>query len=366
MDSLKNIKNKILVGDSIDKLKELPNECIDFIFVDPPYFMQTEGELIRANGEKFNGVSEKWDKFSDYKEYDNFTISWLNECRRVLKKDGSICVIGSFQNIYRIGYFMQNLDFWILNDIIWNKSNPVPNFAGTRFCNSHETMIWCSKSKKSKVTFNYKTMKYLNSNKQEKSVWEIALCTGSERLKNSDGKKLHSTQKPEKLIYKIILAATKPGDIVLDPFFGTGTTGAVAKKIGRAFIGIEREHEYIKAAKKRIDSIIPEINEITNLELEVKPPKVSINKLLQDGYIKEGDNLYSPEKVKVCTLLKNGKVSDDKEELSIHKMSAKILNKINHNGWDYFYVKYNNDFVSINDLRYMYIRNEKWKRILEF
>lgn len=354
---INNILNSIIEGDSIENLKKLPNESIDFIFADPPYFMQTEGELLRVNGEKFSGVEDNWDKFNSFFEYDNFSLAWLKECKRILKKNGTICVIGSFQNIFRIGYLMQNLDFWILNDIIWQKSNPVPNFAGKRFCNSHETIIWCSKNKKSKITFNYKTMKFLNGGKQEKSIWNISLCTGKERLRDEDGNKIHSTQKPEMLLYKIILACTKPNDIILDPFFGTGTTGAVAKKLGRNYIGIEREKIYIESAKKRISNIKTEYNDINNLNLEVKPPKVSIKDLINVKILNIGSKLYSKDKKEICIILKNGKVYDNENELSIHKMSAKHLNKTNYNGWEYFYAFYNNEFVSINDLRYTYKEN---------
>ncbi|TPE57579.1 site-specific DNA-methyltransferase [[Mycoplasma] falconis] len=352
--NIENIKNTVIQGDSIEVLKQIPDNSIDFIFADPPYFMQTNGELFRFNGQVYDGVKDEWDKFNNYKEYDLFSLSWLKECKRILKNTGSIVVIGSFQNIYRLGYIMQDLGFWILNDLIWSKTNPVPNFGGTRFCNSHETMLWCSKSSKSKPTFNYKTMKYLNNDKQEKSVWNIALCNGKERLKNKEGKKLHSTQKPEKLLEKIILAATKPNDIVLDPFFGTGTTGAAAKKLGRNYIGIEKEQEYISAADMRIKNIQPELNDINLLRLEVKPPRVSLEKLVENNYLKEGQELYSPDKKAICKILFNGKVWDGLEELSIHKMSAKVLNKINHNGWEYFYVYYKNTFIPLNNLRYIY------------
>lgn len=353
---LSNILNTIINGDSIEELKKIPSESIDFIFADPPYFMQTEGVLYRTNGDKFSGVEDEWDKFDSFKQYDTFSYNWLKECKRILKPNGSICVIGSFQNIFRIGYIMQNLDFWIINDIIWNKTNPVPNFAGTRFCNSHETVIWCSKSKKSKIVFNYKTMKFLNDNKQEKSVWNIPLCTGNERLKDEEGKKIHSTQKPEKLLYKIILSTTKPDDIVLDPFFGTGTTGAIAKKLGRNYIGIEKDEKYVKSALKRIEKQKVEINDISSLQLEKKPPKVAMDKLISKGYISTGDYLYSPNGDKKCMILHDGKVLDeiDNQNLSIHKMSAKILNKVNNNGWDYFYVNYKNNFIPLNDLRYLY------------
>lgn len=354
MYSIDKIKNNIIVGDSVEQLKLIPDETIDMIFADPPYFMQTEGELLRTDGTKFLGVEDEWDKFSSYNAYDEFCFNWLKECKRVLKKNGTIWVIGSFQNIYRLGYIMQNLNYWILNDVVWSKPNAAPNFAGTRFCNSHETMLWCSKSKNAQYIFNYKTMKYLNDNKQEKSVWNIGICIGNERLKDANGKKVHSTQKPEKLLYKIILSTTKPDDIVLDPFFGTGTTGAIAKKLGRAFIGIERDETYVKAAKDRIDSIEPEFTELHNLALEVKPPRVPMEKLLEVGYLSVGQKLYSKDKKIEVIVTNKGRVSDGIEELSIHKMSAKYLGKTNNNGWDYFWVESDKGFIELDRLRYDY------------
>lgn len=351
------IKNTIIEGDTIDNLKKIPDESIDLIFADPPYFMQTEGELHRTDGTKFQGVEDEWDKFSSYNEYDKFCFEWLKECKRVLKKDGSIWVIGSFQNIYRLGYIMQNLDYWILNDVIWSKPNAAPNFAGTRFQNSHETLIWCTKSKKSKYTFNYKTMKYLNNEKQDKSVWDIGICIGNERLKGEDGKKIHSTQKPEKLLYKVILSTSKPNDIVLDPFFGTGTTGAIAKLLGRNYIGIEREHTYNKAAQERIDKVVPIDDDITNLKLEVKPPKVPMKKLVEAGMVKENQPLYNKEGIEICKVNIDGNVYDNDDVLSIHKMSAKYLNRTNNNGWDYFYIK-EDGLISIDELRYKYSNME--------
>jgi len=346
--------NKIHNGDCIEILKKMPDDSVDLIFADPPYFMQTEGELIRPEGSKFAGVDDKWDKFAGYNEYDKFCFEWLNECKRVLKKDGSIWVIGAFQNIYRMGFIMQNLGYWILNDVIWSKPNAAPNFAGTRFQNSHETLLWCTKDKNAKYTFNYKTMKHLNGAKQDKSIWDIGICIGGERLKGTDGKKVHSTQKPEKLLYKIILSSSKPEDIVLDPFFGTGTTGAIAKRLGRNYIGIERDKNYILAAEKRLSKVIRDTNNITNLELEVKPPKVPMEKLIEKGMLKVGQKLYDKNKKLSATLLNNGHLNNGKETLSIHRMSGKYLNKENNNGWDYWYVDVKGKLVPINDLRNEY------------
>lgn len=353
---LENHLNSIIKGDTIDTLKQFPDNSIDVIFADPPYFMQTTGKVLqRADGTgEFKGCNDEWDKYENYKEYDEFSTNWLKECRRILKPNGTIWVIGSFQNIYRIGYIMQNLGYWILNDIIWSKTNPTPNMAGTRFCNAHETLLWCAKSEKSKFTFNYKTMKYLNGDKQDKSVWTLGICQGNERLKDETGTKLHTTQKPESLLEKVILSSTKPNDIVLDPFFGTGTTGAVAKKYGRNFIGIEREEKYIKGANKRINTQEICCNKISNLELETKPPKVSLSQLIVANLLQEHEILYNKNGDKIATLTDNNKVIYENSEYSIHKLSAKLLNKNNNNGWSYFYIKRNNKLISLDSLRYEY------------
>jgi site-specific DNA-methyltransferase (adenine-specific) len=343
--------NEILKGDCIERLKNLPNNSIDMIFADPPYFMQTDGVLLRNNGTKFEGVDDDWDKFADYKEYDSFCENWLRECKRVLKKDGTMWVIGSFQNIYRLGYLMQNLGYWILNDIIWSKPNAPPNFKGTRFQNSHETLLWCSKDKKARYTFNYKTMKHENKGKQDNSVWNIGICIGQERLKDEGGKKVHSTQKPERLLYKIILSSTKPGDIVLDPFFGTGTTGAVAKRLGRKFIGIEREEKYIQEAKRRIEGIMLDNNDLYKLGLEKKPPRVSVEALISSGKLVLNEILYDKKGKEICKVLENGKVSDGLNELSIHDMPEKFVGR-RMNGWEWFFVKREGKLKSINDFRY--------------
>ncbi|KAA6233948.1 site-specific DNA-methyltransferase [Campylobacter sp. LR291e] len=347
-------KDIILQGDCVQILKDLPSKSVDLIFADPPYFMQTQNELLRVNGEKFNGVDDKWDKFESFEAYDKFCHKWLKECKRILKDNGSIWVIGSFQNIFRIGYIMQNLGFWVLNDIIWAKTNPVPNFKGTRFCNSHESLIWCAKNKNSKYTFNYKTMKFLNNNKQEKSVWNLALCTGNERLKDKNNKKLHSTQKPELLLEKIILSNSKEKDLILDPFFGTGTTGAVARRLGRHFLGIEENKIYIDSAKIRIKNIKTISNELTQAKLEIKPPRISLESLKKVGLLKDNEKFYDKNKNFICTLKQDNKVRDKKELLSIHKMAAKHLNKKNHNGWNFFYVLRNDALKSIDSLRYEY------------
>ena len=245
--------NKIIKGDSIESMRSLPDDSIDVIFADPPYNLQLKNDLSRPDSSKVNGVTEGWDRFKSFEEYDKFTKDWISEAQRILKPEGTIWVIGSYHNIFRVGNAMQNLGFWILNDIIWHKSNPMPNFKGTRFTNAHETIIWASKNHNSKYNFNYHAMKSLNEGIQMRSDWYIPICSGGERIKDSNGNKIHSTQKPEALLYRVLLSSSKKDDIILDPFFGTGTTGAVAKKLGRNFIGLEREDIYINAAKKRIE-----------------------------------------------------------------------------------------------------------------
>ena len=347
----------IYQGDCLEILKTFPDKSVDLVFADPPYNMQTEGELLRTDGSSFSGVTEKWDKFNSLHDYDVFSKQWLTECKRVLKDDGAIWVIGSFQNIFRLGYIMQDLGFWILNDVIWSKPNAVPNFGGTRFQNSHETLIWCSKSKGSKYQFNYKTMKHLNGDKQMKSVWNIGICIGNERLKDTEGKKIHSTQKPEQLLYNVILSTTKADDLVLDPFFGTGTTGAIAKRLGRHYVGIEREESYIKAATKRIQNTQLELTEFSDNQLDVKPPRFSIKQLIERGYLSVGQTLYSKDKKHHAVICPDGDVQNEETKTSIHKMSALFLNRTNNNGWDYFWCEYDGEFVTINSLRYL--ANEK-------
>lgn len=346
-------KDTIIQGDCIEVLKSFPSESVDLIFADPPYNMQTDGFLLRNDGSKFNGVNEKWDKFSTLNDYDNFCKSWLKECKRILKENGAIWVIGSFQNIFRLGYIMQDLGFWILNDVIWAKPNAVPNFAGTRFQNSHETLLWCSKYKGAKYCFNYKTMKALNNNKQMKSIWNIGICIGNERLKDEKGNKIHATQKPEQLLYNIILASTKKDDLVLDPFFGTGTTGAMAKRLGRHYIGIEKEENYIFVAQERINNEKILSDPYVENIFDIKPPKFSVKELIGMGFLHIGQLLYNKDKTVEVVLTSEGNVVLEGETNSIHKISAKLLNKINNNGWDYFYCMYKGEFISIDALRYL-------------
>lgn len=349
-----NYNNNILCGDSMEELKKLPDECVDLIFADPPYNMQLDNTLIRYEGTEFDGVNkDKWDKFESLEEYSNFCIEWIKECKRVMKKNASMWIIGSFQNIFKIGSILQDLGFWIINDVIWSKPNPVPNFSGTRFTNAHETLLWVVKDKRAKPTFNYKTMKDYNGGKQMKSVWDIPLCTGNERLKNEDGKKLHSTQKPEELLKRVILSTSKEGDLVLDPFFGTGTTGAVAKKYGRNYLGIEMDINYVKAAEKRIKQI--EALDLSKYrELETKPAKVTFNDLLNKGMVLENQKIYNSDKSIEATWKKDGHVDLNGQDYSIHLSAAKCLNRTNYNGWTFWYIEKDNSLILIDDLRKEY------------
>lgn len=340
----------IVCGESQKELKKIPDKSVDMIFADPPYFMQTSGDLNRSDGTRFRGVKESWDKFESLHAYDDFSRSWLIECKRILKPKGSIWVIGSFQNIYRLGYLMQELGFWILNDIIWTKPNAPPNFTGTRFQNRHETLLWCTPYKGAPYTFNYQTLKALNAGKQESSVWDIGICIGPERLKDKEGHKLHATQKPERLLYKIILASTKPDDVILDPFMGTGTTGAVAKLLGRHFIGIEREKKYVDAAYDRISKVKPILNDVAQLKHDEKPPKILFSRLVKNGIVLEGDYLWSPSKKRV-KILSDGRLKYGHLIGSIHQMAARFQGKVVANGWDYWLIKTKNGYKSIDILR---------------
>lgn len=354
-NNLDKFINQIKLGNCLEELKKIPSKSIDLIFADPPYFMQTgNGVLYRINGNKYNGVDDEWDKFDSYKDYDKFTKKWLIQCKRILKDNGSMWVMGTFHNIYRLGYIIQDLNFWIINDITWEKTNPTPNFRGTKFVNSNENLIWFTKSKNSKFTFNYKTMKNQNNKKQMGSVWKFSTCSGKERLKDNDGNKLHNTQKPEELLKRIILSSTKISDIILDPFFGTGTTGAVAKKLHRNFIGIENNEKYVNYAKKRIEKIEkfskkdPFFNYIeAKFDEKIIYPKIF--DLIKDKKIKT-NYLYNLKENKVY-LNSKGKIKINEIEYSIHKATEIFENGRYLNGWKYWYIKEGKNFISIDDIR---------------
>ena len=329
--------NQILLGDCIEILDSLPAESVDVIFADPPYNLQLSGDLHRPNNSRVDGVEEQWDRFDSFAAYDRFTQAWLTAARRVLKPNGTLWVIGSYHNIYRVGATLQDLSYWILNDIVWVKTNPMPNFRGKRFTNAHETLLWCAKSKEARYTFNYEAMKALNEDLQMRSDWVMPLCTGQERLKNHKGEKAHPTQKPEAMLHRVILAASNPGDVILDPFFGTGTTGAVAKRLGRDFIGIEREAEYAEVAKKRISKIRTDAD--TNL-LETpskrKLPRIPFGWLVERGLLSAGDVLISPCKRHTAKVRADGSVISADHRGSIHQVGAAVQGAPSCNGWTYW------------------------------
>ena len=348
--------NKIIKGDSIESMRSLPDNSIDVIFADPPYNLQLKNDLSRPDSSKVNGVTEGWDRFKSFEEYDKFTKDWISEAQRILKPEGTIWVIGSYHNIFRVGNAMQNLGFWILNDIIWHKSNPMPNFKGTRFTNAHETIIWASKNHNSKYNFNYHAMKSLNEGIQMRSDWYIPICSVGERIKDSNGNKIHSTQKPEALLYRVLLSSSKKDDIILDPFFGTGTTGAVAKKLGRNFIGLEREDIYINAAKKRIKKIDSPDEQFLSTTVSKKTQKrVPFGSLVENGLIKPGAVLRGPKSLKskkfMATVRADGSLSMNGESGSIHQMSAKVQGKETSNGWTFWHLEKEGKLELIDDLR---------------
>jgi modification methylase len=336
--------DQIINGDCLHVLQTFPEKSVDLIFADPPYNLQLVRALWRPNSTRVNGVEESWDQFTGFKSYDQFTNEWLLGCRRVLKDNGTIWVIGSYHNIFRVGRIMQDLGFWILNDIVWIKNNPMPNFHGVRFTNAHETLIWAQKKKGKRYTFNYHTMKSINNEingnrgLQMRSDWKLPLCTGKERLK-INGEKAHPTQKPEALLERVIISSSNPGDIVLDPFFGSGTTGAVAKRLGRLWIGIESEKGYISIAQQRIDAIPPYtgmVNTHTH-EIKNKVRRIPFMTLLEIGYIKEGQVLYfGSHGDKQAIVLKDGQIRHGEYSGSIHKVGREIQ-KAPCNGWMAWY-----------------------------
>ena len=348
--------NKIINGDCLNELKKIPSKSFDLVFADPPYNMQIGKTLTRPDTSRVNGVNDKWDQFNSFKHYDDFCKTWLIECKRILKENGSIWVIGSYHNIFRLGYHLQNLNYWLLNDVIWRKNNPMPNFRGTRFTNAHETLIWASKNKKSKYTFNYQSLKCLNDDLQMRSDWMLPICNGKERLKKSNGKKVHSTQKPEALLHRIILATTNKGDTIFDPFLGTGTTAVVAKKLGRNYCGIERDERYFKAIQDRISKTkIIEDNYLDTLENNKSKPRVPFGSLVELGILKPGTTLFDPKKKINAKIMADGSIKYKESEGSIHKVAAKIMGAESFNGWTYWHCDINGSTVVIDSLRQKFI-----------
>jgi len=346
----------LLMGDCIATMRALPAASIDLIFADPPYNLQLGGDLSRPDGSHVDAVTDDWDKFDSLSAYDRFTRDWLAEARRILKPDGAIWVIGSYHNIFKVGSAIQDLGFWILNDVIWVKANPMPNFKGTRFTNAHETLIWASMGEKAKYTFNYRSMKTLNDELQMRSDWEFPICGGQERLKK-DGTKVHPTQKPEALLYRLLLATTKKGDVVLDPFFGTGTTGAVAKRLGRHWIGIEREPGYCAAAIERIAAALPlDESALTTMQSPKAAPKVAFGVLVENGYLTPGRVLSDAKRRYRALVRADGSLESVCGAIgSIHKLGATLQNAPACNGWSFWHYEAEDGLKPIDALRQTYL-----------
>ena len=332
--------DQILRDDCVAAMKVLPDKSIDLVFADPPYNLQLGGDLYRPDGSQVDAVDDDWDKFDSYESYDRFTRAWLHEARRILKDDGTLWVIGSYHNIFRVGADLQDEGFWILNDIVWRKANPMPNFKGTRFTNAHETLIWAAKSETARYTFNYQAMKALNDELQMRSDWTFPICSGGERLKDDDGSKAHPTQKPEALLYRILLATTKPGDVVLDPFFGTGTTGAVAKRLGRRWIGIEREPKYVRVARERIAAALPlDESAMTVMVTKRSAPRVPFGALVEAGLIAPGTLVMDARRRWRAEVRADSSLALDARSGSIHKLGAELQNAPSCNGWTFWHVE---------------------------
>jgi modification methylase len=347
--------DQILMDDCVAVMKSLPDACIDMVFADPPYNLQLGGDLFRPEGGRVDAVDNDWDKFDSNAVYDAFSKAWLREAHRILKPNGTLWVIGSYHNIFRVGATLQDEGFWILNDIIWRKANPMPNFKGTRFTNAHETLIWASKGEDARYTFNYRAMKTLNDELQMRSDWSFPICGGQERIKRN-GTKAHPTQKPEALLYRILLACTKPGDVVLDPFFGTGTTGAVAKRLQRHFIGIEREADYVDVAQERIAAALPlDESTVTTMQSPTAAPRVAFGTLVETGYIAPGTKIWDSKRRWSAVIRADGSLLVDGESGSIHKIGATLQKAPSCNGWTFWHYETADGLKQIDRLRQTYL-----------
>ena len=345
--------DRVLVGDCIELMNGLPAGSIDMVFADPPYNLQLGGELLRPDNSKVDAVDDEWDKFADFARYDSFTRAWLKAARRLLKPEGTLWVIGSYHNIFRIGTALQDEGYWLLNDIVWRKSNPMPNFKGKRFTNAHETLIWAARDRKTKrYTFNYDSLKELNEGIQMRSDWLIPLCTGAERLKGDDGKKAHPTQKPESLLFRCLMAASNPGDTVLDPFFGTGTTGAVARRLGRHYVGLERDQSYAALARKRIAEIVPLAAEDVTPKLAKRAePRIPFGWVVERGLLPPGTVLQGAQKRHRAKVRADGTLVCADATGSIHRIAAHVQGLDACNGWTFWQYESNGILVSIDVLR---------------
>ncbi|KAA0972498.1 site-specific DNA-methyltransferase [Aureimonas fodinaquatilis] len=345
--------NTIIKGDCVSRLELLPEKSVDVVFADPPYNLQLNGDLTRPDQSRVDAVDNDWDQFDSFAAYDAFTRAWLLAVRRVLKPNGTIWVIGSYHNIFRVGSIMQDLGFWMLNDIVWRKANPMPNFRGRRFQNAHETMIWASRDKEARsYTFNYEAMKAANDDLQMRSDWHFPICSGGERLKDESGQKVHPTQKPEALLARVILSSSRPGDVILDPFFGTGTTGAVAKRLGRNYVGIEREDDYIAAATQRIAAVEP----LDSLSIRVTAgkraePRVPFNTLIESGLLQPGTELTDAKGRYSALVRADGTIAVGNEAASIHRMGARVQGLEACNGWTFWHIRHEGKLQVIDELR---------------
>lgn len=344
--------DQILRGDCVETMRGLPSGTVDCIFADPPYNLQLRGELRRPDESVVDGVDDAWDKFDDYRTYDEFTRAWLTEAKRLLTKDGTIWVIGSYHNVFRLGTILQDLGFWILNDIIWRKANPMPNFRGRRFTNAHETLIWAARGPESKYRFNYQAMKTLNDDVQMRSDWYLPLCTGHERLKNAHGLKLHPTQKPESLLYRVLLASTQTSDVVLDPFCGSGTTAAMARRMGRRFIAIERHPDYIEAARERVAREVP----LSEDQLAITParretPRIPFGSFVESGAMPAGTEVFDRSRRLRATVSPDGSLVSGSQRGSIHKLGAQLTGAPSCNGWTFWYFERESVLVPLDVLR---------------
>ncbi len=345
-------KNRVIVGDCLEELARLPSESVDLVFADPPYNLQLASELLRPNNTRVDGVDDDWDKFASFEAYDRFCRQWLAECRRILKPDGAIWVIGSYHNVFRLGVALQDLGFWIQNDVVWRKVNPMPNFRGKRFTNAHETLIWAARDQRSRPTFNYESLKALNDDIQMRSDWLFPICAGPERLKDDGGRKAHPTQKPEALLHRVLLATTNPGDIVLDPFFGTGTTGAVAKKLGRCWIGIERDGDYAKAAQDRIAAVTPSsVSALETVRSKRAEPRIPFGTIIELGILSAGSPLYDERRRVRAEVKADGSLAVPGMQGSIHRLGAMVQGKAACNGWTFWHYEADGKLQPIDALR---------------
>jgi modification methylase len=345
--------DRIIIGDCIEQMGALEERSVDLVFADPPYNLQLGGELLRPDNSRVDAVDDDWDQFASFEAYDAFTLAWLTAARRVLKDDGALWVIGSYHNIFRVGRALQDTGFWILNDVVWRKSNPMPNFKGTRFTNAHETLIWAAKGRGARrYAFNYDAMKMANDELQMRSDWNLPICSGEERVKDETGAKAHPTQKPEALLHRVILASTEVGDVILDPFFGVGTTGAAARRLGRRFIGIEREPGYAALAEARIAKVAP----VAPADLDVtgskrSEPRIPFGQIVEAGLLSPGDTLWCPKGERKARVRADGSLEVGTVTGSIHKMGAIVQSQPACNGWTFWHIRTDKGLTPIDVLR---------------